>query len=221
MDSEILCCEFLKKMSRSLEKNSDKGVGFRPVRIVEGSVPDFILQAFTHEMEHLFDRKLKPIKKRLDRVEERSHRARTQREQIYPNERTEMRSSRRRTFDEYVKRDLYPDSYSSRNLGRNKSSYEFEAYQGNERESTSHSSYASKYSSTEKSLRRSECVSYKNSSMEVYSRRVDRDSYEDSSTSFQRKVYCSDSFVLSPFCNKVERRKRVTREKKNRKRNKN
>ena len=117
MDSEILCCEFLEKNVTKFGKNSDKGVGFRPVRIVGGSVPDFTLQAFTHEMEHLFDRKLKPIKKRLDRVEERSHRARTQREQIYPNERTEMRSSRRQTFDEYVKRDPYPDSYSSRNLG--------------------------------------------------------------------------------------------------------
>ncbi|KAH1056282.1 hypothetical protein J1N35_034347, partial [Gossypium stocksii] len=89
---------------------------------------------------------------------------------IYPSERMEMRLLRRRTSNEYVKRDRYRDPYTSRYLGRNKASYELETYYGDKREGSSNSSYIPKYSSMTMPLRRD-----------------DRLLYEDPSSDSQRK----------------------------------
>ncbi|KAA3487786.1 Transposon Ty3-I Gag-Pol polyprotein [Gossypium australe] len=60
-------------MSRSLEQN----MADIPERQPVWNVPDLNLQALLREVEHLFDRKLEPIQKRLDHVEGRAQRERT------------------------------------------------------------------------------------------------------------------------------------------------
>ena len=74
---------------------------------------------------------------------------RAQRGQLNSSERVEMRVPRRRTSNEYSRRDSYHDSYSTRNSRRYKASFECEVFQGDEQEITSNPSYAPRNSSTE------------------------------------------------------------------------
>ncbi|KAH1083456.1 hypothetical protein J1N35_023217 [Gossypium stocksii] len=80
--------------------------------------------------------KFEKLHERLDRLEERAQRERTS-----PSQRTETRSSRKQTSNDYLRRGPYRDSYSTRTSIRNNSSFKFEAYYGDKREGLRNPSY--------------------------------------------------------------------------------
>ncbi len=67
-------------------------------------------QYLMQEMRRMVKSKFDKLHDQLDRVEKRA-----QRGQLNSSERVEMRVPRRRTSNEYSRRDSYHDSYSTRN----------------------------------------------------------------------------------------------------------
>ena len=132
---------------------------------------------------------------RLDRVEKRA-----QRGQLNSSERAEMRVPRRRTSKEYMRRDSYHDSYSTRNSRRYKASFECEVFQGDEQEITSNPSYAPRNSSTENQFRKGDHCSYASHSVHT-----------------QRESFRSNSFVTSLSCNERKTEKEIKKDKENEK----
>ena len=142
-------------------------------------------QYLMQEMRRMVKSKFDKLHDRLDRVEERARWKPNS-----PGEETETRSSRRHTSIDFLGRDSYHDSYSTRNSRRSKASFEFKAFRGDEREITSSPSYAPRYSSAKNQ-----------------SRRGDHFLYESRSNYTQRESFRADSFVTSPSYNERARQK--------------
>ncbi|KAK8292722.1 hypothetical protein V6Z12_D06G139700 [Gossypium hirsutum] len=147
-------------------------------------------QYLVNEMGRILEEKLSPLKRRLDRVEEKARR-----KQNPPSRETESRSSRRYASKDYSLRDSYRDSYSSRNSRRE--SLELVTFRHDERERTSYSSYDSKKSFPE------DC-----------SRRNGREAYENIFSSFGANDYIFDSFVSTAHCNEIEKAREKENEEK-------
>ena len=149
----------------------------------EFSESDF--QYLKQEIRRIVKSNFDKLHDRLDRVEERARR-----KQNPPSRETESRSSRQYASKDYSLRDSYRDFYSTRNSRRSKASFEFEAFQGDERGITSSPSYAPRYSSAKNQ-----------------SRRGDHFLYESRSNYTQRESFRADSFVTSPSYNERARQK--------------
>ena len=121
--------------------------------------PESEFQYLMQEMRRMVKSKFDKLHDRLDRVEERARWKPNS-----PGQETMTRSSRKHTSNDYSRRDSYHDSYSMRNSRRSKASFEFEAFQGDEREITSSHSYAPRYSSAKNQSRRGDHFLYESHS---------------------------------------------------------
>ncbi|KAK8292782.1 hypothetical protein V6Z12_D06G143500 [Gossypium hirsutum] len=147
-------------------------------------------QYLVNEMGRMLEEKLIPLKRRLDRVEEKARQ-----KQNPPSRETESRSSRRYASKDYSLKDSYRDSYSSRNSRRD--SFELVTFRYDKRERTSYSSYASKKSFPK------DC-----------SRRNGREAYENIFSFFEPNDYLFGSFVSSAHCNKNEKEEKESEKEK-------
>ena len=145
-------------------------------------------QYLVNEMGRILEEKLSPLKRRLDRVEEKARR-----KQTTPSREIELSSSRRH----YSRRDTYQDSYSTRLSRPREENFESKITR-DERERTSYSSYASKKSFPK------DC-----------SRRNGREAYENIFSFFEPKDYLFDSFVSSAHCSEKEKEIKIVSGKEN------